>query len=107
MSCYVLASLLPAAMHPDIVAYLEGFDATLAPFGGRYLIHGGRKTALEGTWPGDVVMLEFPDRAAAEGWYASPAYRALLPLRTRHLAGDVVMVDGVPAGHRATDILSP
>lgn len=107
MACYVLASLLPAPMHPDIVAYLEGFDATLAPFGGRYLIHGGRKTALEGAWPGDVVLLEFPDRAAADGWYASPAYRALLPLRTRHLAGDVVMVDGVPEGHRATDILSP
>jgi len=30
----------------------------------------------------------------------------ILPLRTRHAAGPVILVDGVRAGHRATDVLS-
>jgi uncharacterized protein (DUF1330 family) len=35
-------------MGPDIVAYVEAIDATLAPFNGRFLVHGGEKTILEG-----------------------------------------------------------
>ncbi|WBU60184.1 DUF1330 domain-containing protein [Paracoccus albus] len=31
-----------------IVAYLRGIEATLAPFSGRFIIHGGEKTMLEG-----------------------------------------------------------
>jgi uncharacterized protein (DUF1330 family) len=93
-------------MGPAIIEYLEKIDATLAPFGGRYIIHGGRKTVLEGDWPGDLIIIAFPDRAAAAAWYASPAYQAIKPLRSEHSAGDVVLVDGVGADHRATDVLA-
>ncbi len=105
MTAYAVAHLRTVAMGPPVVAYLAAIDATLAPFGGRYLVHGGTRTVLEGDWPGDLIVIAFPDRAAAEGWYASPAYRAILPLRRGHAEGDVVIVDGVAEGHRATDIL--
>src|SRR3546814_15442195 len=74
-------------------------------FGGRYIIHGGPKAVLEGDWRGDIIVVAFPDRAAAAAWYDSPAYQAIKPLRTAHSEGDVVLVDGVGADHRATAVL--
>jgi uncharacterized protein (DUF1330 family) len=106
MTAYAVADLHKVEMGPAIVGYLEKIDATLAPFGGRYIIHGGRKTVLEGDWPGDIIVIAFPDRAAAAAWYDSPAYRAIKNLRTDHSEGDVVLVDGVGADHRATDVLA-
>jgi len=106
MTAYAIADLHRVSMGPAIVEYLQKIDATLAPFGGRYIIHGGRKTVLEGDWAGDIIVIAFPDRAAAEAWYASPAYRAIIALRTDNSEGNVVLVDGVGAGHRATDILA-
>lgn len=105
MQTFAVARLSAVTLGADIVTYLERIDATLAPFGGRFVVHGGPVTVLEGCWQGDLVVIAFPDRAAAEGWYASPAYREILPLRTRNAACDVVLIDGVGEGHRATDVL--
>jgi uncharacterized protein (DUF1330 family) len=85
--------------------YLRGIDATLAPFGGRFVIHGGKTEVLEGSWTGHLIMLEFPDIDAARGWYRSPAYQAIVRLRTDNSEGDTVLVEGVSDDHRATDIL--
>jgi len=105
MSAYAVARLHEVAMGPEIVTYLQKIDATLAPFGGRFLIHGGPVEQLEGAWSGDLIVVEFPDKARARDWYASAAYREILPLRTRNSKGDVILIDGVPHDHRATDIL--
>lgn len=102
---YAVAILHEVDMGPEIVTYLERIDATLAPFGGRFVIHGGEVTELEGAWQGDLIVIEFPDRAAARGWYNSPAYRAILPLRTGHSTGPAILVPGVGAGHAAPDVL--
>jgi hypothetical protein len=42
---------------------------------------------------------------AARGWYSSPAYQAIVRLRTDNSDGDTILVEGVAQGHRATDIL--
>lgn len=94
-------------MGPDIVRYLERIDATLAPFGGRFITHGGTPYVREGDWPGDLIVIEFPGRGSATGWYESPAYQEILPLRTENSDGTAIVIDGVPAEHRATDILDP
>ena len=107
MSAYAVANLTHVRMGPEIVTYLERIDATLAPFGGRFVIHGGPPAvAAEGEWAGDLIMIEFPDLEHATGWYASPAYQAILPLRTEHAEGVAVIFDGVEAGHKATDVLA-
>lgn len=106
MTSYAVAHLHNVEMGPDIVAYLEAIDATLAPFGGRFVIHGGGdKEQLEGAWEGDLIVIGFPDRDAARAWYVSPAYQAILPLRTRNSRGDAILIDGVGSDHRATDVL--
>jgi uncharacterized protein (DUF1330 family) len=93
-------------MNTEVVAYLEQIDASLASFGGRFVIHGGDVELLEGAWPGHVVVIEFPDRARARAWYRSPAYQSIVQLRRNNSYADIVLVDGVIAGHRATDILA-
>jgi len=40
------------------------------------------------------VIIEFPSRAAAEGWYRSPEYQKMISLRLNSAAGNLVIVDG-------------
>lgn len=103
---YAVAYLREVDLGPAIVEYIERIDATLAPYGGRFLVHGGALTPAEGTWDGDLVILEFPDAEAAREWYDSPAYQAILPLRTEHSQSIACMVEGVPTGYRAVDKLA-
>jgi uncharacterized protein (DUF1330 family) len=107
MTCYAIGHLRDVDMGPEIRAYLEGIDATLAPYGGRFLLHGGAKHHLEGAFPGDLVALAFADQARALAWYRSAAYQRLLPLRLRNARTDVFLMEGVGDDHRATDILAP
>lgn len=96
MAAYVIACM-------DVVdpegygAYRAKVMATVTAHGGRFLVRGGDFSVKEGVWPrARLVVLEFPSRAAAEGWYASPEYQAILPLRLKAGRGEVVIVDGVP-----------
>lgn len=103
---YAIAYLQDVDFGDAIVEYIERIEETMAPYGGRFLVHGGRLTPLEGTWDGDVVLLEFPDAAAAQAWYDSPAYQEILPLRTAHSQSVTCLVEGVPGGYRAVDKLA-
>ena len=106
MPAYAVAHMREVTMAPAIVEYLEQIDATLAPFGGRFLVHGGRVEVAEGTWPGHLIVIEFPDRARADAWYHSAAYQEILALRTDNSRSDVIIAEGVGSDHRATDVLS-
>jgi uncharacterized protein (DUF1330 family) len=105
MSAYAIAHMRKVTMGPAIVEYLERIDATLAPFGGRFIVHGGELEVLEGSWPGHVIVIEFPDRDRAKAWYHSDDYQAIVALRTDNSQSDVLMVDGVDSTHKATDVL--
>ena len=106
MPAYAVAHMRQVTMGPAIVEYLERVDATLAPFGGRFLVHGGRIEVVEGTWPGHLIVIEFPDRARADAWYHCAAYREIVALRTDNSRSDVILAEGVGSDHRATDVLS-
>lgn len=106
MPSYAIGHLRNVVMGPPIVEYLRRIDATLEPFGGRFVIHGAAPEVLEGSWTGDLVVIEFPDLERARAWYRSDAYRQIIPLRAEHSEGEIILVDGVLEPHRATDILS-
>ena len=74
--------------------YVVQVPATLAPFGGRYLVRSGATETVEGDPPGRIVILEFPDRAAALAWRASAAYQAILPIRDASSTSRVYVVEG-------------
>ena len=103
---YALAYLREVELGDDITEYLQRIDATLAPYGGRFLVHGGSLVPIEGEWDGDIVIIAFPDLDAARAWYASSDYQAILPLRTAHSHSIAAIVPGVPGGYRATDKLA-
>ena len=106
MNAYAIAHLHSVRVGPDIVQYLERIDATLEPFGGRFIVHGGPVDVREGELAGDMIVIEFPDRERATAWYESAEYQEILPLRTRNAEGIAVLVDGVDPDHRATDVLT-
>ncbi|MHC5258630.1 DUF1330 domain-containing protein [Streptomyces sp. UC4497] len=103
MTAYAIAVLgiTPGAPHPDVLTYIERVQSTFAPYGGRFLVHGKKGEWLEGEPLGGIVMVEFPDLEAAHAWYASPAYQEILPLRTDHLPGSLVFLEGVPETYDA------
>ena len=96
---YAIAYLNDVDFGAEIIEYIEKIDATLAPYGGRFLVHGGKVTPAEGEWTGEVVLIEFPDAEAATEWYGSPAYQEILPLRTDHITGSAILFEGVRPGH--------
>lgn len=96
MPAYVIAHLQEAAPHPEIAEYIERIPSTFEPYGGRFLVHATQHEVKEGDWPGHVVMIGFPGAAEARAWWDSPAYREIAPLRSRHIEGDIILVEGVP-----------
>ena len=103
---YAIAYLREVRFGDEIVEYLQRIDETLAPFGGRFLVHGGEIVPAEGTWDGDIVVIAFPDRSAATEWYESAAYQAIVALRTENSSSIAAIVEGVPTGYRAVDGLA-
>jgi uncharacterized protein (DUF1330 family) len=97
MTAYALGNLRPPAhLDEEVLTYMERIQSTLDPFGGRFLVHGApEREVREGEWPEALVIIAFPSMDDARTWYDSPAYQELLPLRTRHMDGDVLLVDGV------------
>ena len=106
MVAYAVAHMRQVSMGPAIVEYLHRIDATLAPFGGRFLVHGGAFDLLEGEWLGHLIVIEFSDRERARAWYASPAYREIIALRTENSQSDVILIERVAEPHKATDVLN-
>ncbi|MER7957238.1 MULTISPECIES: DUF1330 domain-containing protein [unclassified Streptomyces] len=101
MTAYALANLRPqTAPHEEVFVYIERIQSTLDPYGGHFLVHGApEREVREGEWPGALVMIAFPSMEAARDWYDSAAYQEILPLRTRHIPGDILLIDGVPPGY--------
>ena len=95
MTAYAVAHLRSVDQNAEIVEYLRRIDATLDPYGGRFVVHGVLPEVVEGEWPGVLVVIGFPDLDAARAWYDSPAYQEILHLRTDHIDGDTLLVEGV------------
>src|SRR5262245_8772475 len=105
MAAYGVGIVTGTRFGDEVTQYLERIDETLRPYGGKFLVHGGPYHRLEGDWSSDLIVIEFADMASALSWYNSPPYQAIKPLRTNNTTSTIFIVDGVPADHRATDIL--
>lgn len=59
-------------------------------------MRGGEITSAEGGWnPKRLIILEFPDVAAAKAWHDSPAYAPLKTMRERAARSKIIIVEGV------------
>ena len=96
MSAYVIVDV--EVENPEAYTeYRQQVTGTFAPFGGRFLVRGGKLEHLEGDrGPQRLVMLEFPSFEQAKSWYQSPEYQAIIPIRQRNATTHFMsVVEGV------------
>lgn len=100
MAGYVIA-IVDVTNAEGYQEYSKHVPATIAKYGGRYLVRGGKMEVREGEWPGPrTVILEFPSLARALEWYDSPEYKPLRPIRQATSTARIAFFEGVtdPAG---------
>ena len=76
--------------------YKKQVPATLAAYGGEYIVRGGEIDVLEGEWPiPRLVIIRFESMEQARKWYRSPEYEGPHKLREASARANIVLVDGV------------
>jgi uncharacterized protein (DUF1330 family) len=75
--------------------YADKVPQTLAPFHGQYLVRGGKTQAVEGEAPKRIVVIAFDSAEKARGWYDSPAYEAIRPIRQSAAKSRIFIAEGL------------
>jgi uncharacterized protein (DUF1330 family) len=69
---------------------------SLAKYGGRFLVRGGKTHTLEGGWaPKRFVIVEFPNVEQAKAWWASPEYAEAKALRHATAESMMIVAEGI------------
>jgi uncharacterized protein (DUF1330 family) len=77
--------------------YAAHVQATVEPFGGRYLVRGGRNVGIEGEPPkGRIVISVFDSFEKARAWRDSPEYKKIAVVRERETTSRMYIVEGLP-----------
>ena len=95
MSAYVVIEI--------IVNNPEGYEeykrlapTSIAAYGGKYIVRGGRAENLEGNWqPNRIVILEFESVKKARQWLDSEEYQEAKELRRNYATSNTIVVEGV------------
>jgi uncharacterized protein (DUF1330 family) len=95
MAAYVISDV--EMLDPELFEkYRALAPSTIAQYGGRYLVRGGKIQTIEGDWkPKQIVIVEFPTMQRALEWYHSPEYAEALKVREKAMIRDLIFVDGV------------
>jgi uncharacterized protein (DUF1330 family) len=95
MPAYVLAEI--EITNPEgYKEYTTHVPATIARYGGRFVVRGGTAQALEGEWPERRrVLIEFPSADAARKWFDSPEYEKPKAMRQANSKGRLLLLEGV------------
>jgi uncharacterized protein (DUF1330 family) len=77
--------------------YAAHAQATIEPFGGRYLVRGGRSIGVEGEPPKPrIVISVFDSFEQAQAWRRSPEYARIVAVREREATSRQYIVEGLP-----------
>lgn len=74
--------------------YSAAVESTFKPFGGRYVVRGGKVALLEGEPTKRVIVIEFPSMELAQAWYDSPKYQEIRPIRHKSAKSRVFIMEG-------------
>jgi uncharacterized protein (DUF1330 family) len=94
MPAYIIAEV--KVTNPDgYEPYRPLAAESVARFGGRFLVRGGKADLIEGEpAPERVVVIEFPNADAARRWYFSPEYQQALKIRQANSSGRLILAEG-------------
>lgn len=77
-------------------AYKSMVPPSLAAYGGKFIVRGGKLETLEGGWsPERFVILEFPSSEQAKAWWGSTEYAEAKALRQATSVSEMIVVEGV------------
>ena len=94
MSAYIIVDIDIHDAH-GLEEYRKQVPATVAQYGGRFVVRGGKFETLEGDWqPKRLVVLEFPSVEQAKRWYDSVEYRPLKAMRFKASTSNLILVEG-------------
>lgn len=96
---YIIAEVEkdPSKKQDPIAArrYAEEAPKSLAAFGAKYWVRGGKVQTLEGAAPnGYIVVIGFDSVEMARAWYFSPAYEAIKPIRQNTTKSRLLLIEG-------------
>ncbi|RUQ98171.1 DUF1330 domain-containing protein [Labedella endophytica] len=98
MTAYIVFQRESTIDQQALDRYMERADGTLATHDVQALVDYGRHEVLEGPPVEGVVILAFPDAAAAKDWYLGEEYQEVVKNRFQGAIYRAVLVDGVDAG---------
>jgi uncharacterized protein (DUF1330 family) len=94
MAAYVIAEVT-ITDPPGYDAYRQMVPATVAKYGGKFVVRGGQLEMLEGNWaPKRLVVIEFENAERAKQWWASEDYREAKALRQRTAQTNMIVIEG-------------
>lgn len=94
MPCYLIANY-SITNAEGYSAYPPAVAPTLEPFEGQLVVADFSSEVIEGEPRPVSIVVKFPSREAAKGWYDSEAYQAVIGLRINNTEGSLVFVDGL------------
>jgi uncharacterized protein (DUF1330 family) len=94
MAAYMVVSI--TVSKPEMFEeYRKLAGPAVAQYGGRFLVRGGPRTVLEGSFDGNrLVLVEFPSTEIAKTFYHSPEYQAAREKRVGAADFNMVLVEG-------------
>ncbi len=76
--------------------YMQLSPASIAKYGGRFVVRGGQIEVLEGAFERErIVVIAFPDTEHARNWHQSVEYADAKAMRLKISSGDAILVEGV------------
>lgn len=95
MAAYVIVEV--EVHNPEAyTGYAKLSGASVAQYGGRFVVRGGRVEPVEGDWhPQRFVVIEFPSMEQARQWYDSPEYQQARQIRWQNATSKLMFVEGV------------
>ena len=95
MPAYVIGDVRAAWDAEALGEYRRRNTDAVARHGGRFIVRGGEIESLEGEWDTRrIIVIEFPDMAAARDWYESEDYAPLRTLRQSASDTNLILVEG-------------
>lgn len=96
MTVYVVVLIQSITDREEYGRYGQGFMEVFSQYGGQLLAATESQTVIEGNTPyARTALMSFPSTDAANAWYLSPGYQALVQHRHRSSTGQIVLLPGL------------
>jgi uncharacterized protein (DUF1330 family) len=94
MTAYAIANLHEVTDQETYQEYSALAGPNIAKYDGKVVILAKDIEVVEGSWSGNqVLILEFPNRAAFDKWYNADDYAPLKKMRLASLIADIIVFD--------------